>query len=82
MVTRDDQAGPDEDQNVGDIRHVQLTPNSLYRFSLRFFNETHGMGGGPAGPWGNLCVDLPPQYYSTQAYSATLGHKEIGVRLH
>ena len=47
----------------------------IVRYTLQYFNETHGGGRGSEGGWSDLCVDVPRQFSSLESFRATLGHK-------
>ena len=44
----------------------------MFRYTLKLFNETHGLGG-PV--WHNLCVDIPPEFGPVARFRVSLGHK-------
>ena len=47
----------------------------MFRYTLQFFNETHGGGLPLKSVWYDLCVDIPQEFGPVARYRTTLGHK-------
>ena len=47
----------------------------MFRYTLAFFNETHGKGLRNKPVWHDLCVDIPPEFGPLEKFRVSLGHK-------